>query len=106
VEIRLDLEHGGSLGGFSFEVLWGATSLLQRSAIAGESRATVRADGALTSSGAQLSHQSWGSALAFAAGAGTAPDSYAGSLVLDFRGALANSADTLTLRGYSVIRIP
>ena len=32
VEILFDLEHQGIAGGFTFEVLWGATSIVQRAA--------------------------------------------------------------------------
>jgi hypothetical protein len=106
VEVRLDLEHGGSAGGFTFGVMWGETTMVQRTAAAGESLVSVRGDGVIRTTGAQLSHQSWGGSLAYAAGVGSASDSYSGGLTIDFRGALALAGETLTLRGYSVIRIP
>ena len=45
-------------------VHWGGTTVLHRDAAPADVIATVRADVALGASGAQLSHQSWGTALA------------------------------------------
>ena len=85
VEIRFDLEHTGTAGGFSFEVHWGATTLLARNASALDAQATGRAEAALTAAGAQLSHQSWGTSLAFAAGVGKSTDDFTAGVTVDFR---------------------
>ena len=78
VEIRFDMEHTGGAGGFTFEVHWGGATLLTRNGSAVDARVTGRADAALTAVGAQLSHQTWGNSLVFAAGAGTAADDFTG----------------------------
>lgn len=106
VEIRFDLEHAGTLGGFSFEVHWGATTILSRNAPAVETLATGRADAALTAAGANLSHQSWGGSLGLAAGVGKATDDYSAGIAVDFRGMTAQAGETVTLKNFTVIRFP
>lgn len=105
VEIRFDLEHQGAAGGFTFEIDWGATTVLSRNASAIDVLATGRANAALTAQGAQLSHQSWGTSLAFAAGVGKATDDYNAGLTIDFRAQSAQS-ETVTLKNFSVVRMP
>jgi hypothetical protein len=106
IEIRFDMEHQGTGGGYSFEVRWGSTTLLHRDGAALDSLVAGRADLALKSSGAQFSQQSWGNSLAFTAGAGTAADDYfSNGITIDFQGR-ATSGDTLTLRNFAVVRVP
>jgi hypothetical protein len=106
VEIRFDLDHAGAVGGFSFEVHWGATTVLSRNASPVDAQATGRADAALTAAGAQLSHQSWGTALAFAAGVGTATDAYTAGITVDFQASTALPVEMVTLRNFTVVRFP
>jgi hypothetical protein len=106
VEIRFDLDHSGTAGAFSFAVLWGATTVLTRNASAVDAQATGRADAALTASGAQLSHQSWGTSLAFAAGVGTSTVDYTAGITVNFQALTALSAETVTLRNFTVVRFP
>jgi len=106
VEIRFDLDHSGSAGGFSFEVHWGATTVLGRNASAVDAQATGRAEAALTAAGAQLSHQSWGTSLAFAAGVGKSTDDYTAGVTVDFLANTVQSAETVTLKNFTVVRFP
>ncbi|MEK7404949.1 MAG: hypothetical protein AAB225_07560 [Acidobacteriota bacterium] len=107
VDIRFDFSHQGAATGFSFEVRWGATSVVARSAAAGESLATGRADAAIRSTGAQWSVQSWGTTLSLAAAVGAAADSLAVPLTLDFLGSMAAATtETVTLESFTVIRYP
>jgi hypothetical protein len=106
VEIRFDLDHSGTAGAFSFAVLWGATTVLARNASAVDAQATGRADAALTAAGAQLSHQSWGTSLAFAAGVGKSTVDHSAGLTVDFQALTALSAETVTLRNFTVVRFP
>ena len=106
VEIRFDLDHAGSAGGFGFEVHWGATTVLARNAPAVDAQATGRAEAALTSAGAQLSHQSWGTSLAFAAGVGKSTDDYSAGLTVDFRASTVQSGETVTLKNFTLVRFP
>ena len=106
VQIQLELEHQGTAGGFTFNLVWGATSVVQRSGAAGDALVSVRADAAITSAGAQLGSQSWGTVLPFSAAVLKASDSYTSGLTINFQGLVAQSGDTLILRGYSVVRLP
>jgi hypothetical protein len=106
VEIRFDLEHQGSAGGFTFEVHWGGTTVLSRNASAIDVLASGRADAALTTQGAQLSYQSWGTSLAFAAGVGKAADDFAAGIAVDFQAKTAQGGDTVALRNFTVVRLP
>jgi hypothetical protein len=106
VEIRFDLDHSGTAGAFSFAVLWGATTVLTRNASAVDAQAAGRADAALTAAGAQLSHQSWGTSLAFAAGVGKSTDDYTAGITVNFQALTALPAETVTLRNFTVVRFP
>jgi hypothetical protein len=106
IDIRFDLEHQGSGGGYSFEVRWGNSTLLHRDAAVGDSLAAGRADVALKPAGVQFNHQSWGNSLAFSAAAGTASDDYFDrGITIDFLG-LAVAGDTVHLRNFSIVRVP
>ena len=106
VEIRFDLDHAGTAGAFSFAVLWGATTVFARNASAVDAQAAGRADAALTAAGAQLSHQSWGTSLAFAAGLGKSTDDYTAGITVSFQALTALSAETVTLSNFTVVRFP
>lgn len=107
VEVRFDLEHQGAASGFSFQILWGATALVHRDAAATDTLVTGRADAGILAAGAQLSFQSWGAVLPFSAGVANASDAYGTGLTIDFQGNLASaSGDTLTLRNFTVVRLP
>jgi hypothetical protein len=106
VEIRFDLAHQGTASGFSFEIYWGATTILQRDAGAGDTLVTGRANAAILATGAQLDSQSWGTVLPFSASVASATDSYTSGLTIDFQGMLAQTGDTLTLANYTVVRFP
>jgi hypothetical protein len=87
-------------------VLWGAATVLARNASAVDAQATGHADAALTAAGAQLSHQSWGTSLAFAAGLGKSTDDYTAGITVNFQALTALSAETVTLRNFTVVRFP
>ncbi len=106
VEIRFDFAHQGTASGFSFEIHWGATTIVRRDAATGDALAGGRADAALLAAGAQLNSQSWGTLLPFSATVGSATDSYTSGLTVDFQGMLAQTGDTLTLGNYTVVRFP
>ena len=106
VEIRFDLEHAGSAGAFSFDVRWGSTAVISRNGAAVDALVTGRADAALTADGAQLSQQSWGTSLVLAVGVGKAADAYSSGITVDFRGLTALSAETVTLKNFTVTRFP
>jgi hypothetical protein len=53
-----------------------------------------------------VSTQSWGTTLPLSATISSAADAYSAALVVDFRGTLAAAGDTLTLRNFTVVRLP
>jgi hypothetical protein len=106
VEIRFDFSHQGTVSGFSFEIHWGATTIVHRDAAAAEALAGGRADAALLAAGAQLSSQTWGALLAFSTTVGAATDVYTNGITVDFQAMLAQTGDTLTLGNYTVVRLP
>ncbi len=106
VEVRFDVAHQGTAGGFSVQVNWGGTTVAHRDAGAGDVLVTVRADGVILASGAQLSSQSWGTLLPFAAGVGSASDSLSSGLTVSFLGLVAQSSDSAALTNFTVVRIP
>ncbi len=107
VEIRFQLSHEGASMGFTFEVRWGATTLMSRSATQSDTHAAGTADAGIEGSGAVWSAQSWGTALAFATAAGNAADSTTSPLVVDFLGKMSSATpETVTLRNFTVIRYP
>lgn len=107
VEIQFDYKHQGSATGFQTAVRWGGTTVAQRSASAGESLLTGRAEAAITLQGAQVSAQIWGSTLALGATVTSASDSPANAITVDFLGNLSTaSSDQLSLLHYSVVRYP
>lgn len=107
VEMRFDFSHEGAAQGFTFEVKWGATSLLLRNGSAGDTAVAGRVEAAVSLGGARVNTQSWGSALAFAADVKSATDSLLANLTIDFRGAMSGTGtDTVTLRNFTVLRYP
>ncbi len=107
VEIRFDYSHAGSAAGFSFEVRWGGSVLVSRSGGAGDALVTGRGEAGVYSGGTQLSVQTWGSQLALQSGVGAAADSLGAPLVIDFLGKMNSAtAETVSLRSFSVVRAP
>lgn len=106
VEVRFDVAHQGMAGGFSVQVNWGATSVAYRVAAVGDALVTGRADGVILGGGAQLSSQSWGTLLPFAAGVGSASDNWSNGLTVSFLGAVAQISDSAALTNFTVVRIP
>jgi hypothetical protein len=106
IEVRYDLEHGGSAGGFSFQVSWGSTIVSSRDAAATDVLVAGRIDAGLVAGGARLSAQSWGTVLPLAATVASSADAYASGLTIDFLGKVANAVDTVTLRNFVVVRLP
>jgi hypothetical protein len=106
VELKFDLAHQGVTSAFTFEVHWGATTILHRDGTVNDTQVTGRADAGLYVGGAQVSTQSWGATLPLSATVSSATDAYSTVLVVDFQGKLGVTGDTLTLRNFTVVRLP
>ncbi len=105
VEIRFDLEHQGTQGGYTFALAWGASTVLQKDAGAADALASGRADAFLKTAGAQFSYQCWGSSLPFSTGVLSVDQAYTDGVQVDFKGKVAEAGEVLTLRGFSVVRV-
>jgi hypothetical protein len=104
-EVRFTFAHTGVASGFNLQVNWGATTILARSGAPHDVAVAGRAESAITASGAQISHESWGTLLPFLPGILTAPQQ--GGLQINFKGALAMAgSDNVTLSNYTVLRYP
>jgi hypothetical protein len=107
VKISFDYSHEGSLTGFTFAVNWGNTLVVERSATVSETFVSGWAEAGANTSACQMSFQSWGTLLGFAAGAENAYDSLSFNIVLAFQGEMAaTTTDTVTLRNFTVVRYP
>ncbi|MEO7143005.1 MAG: hypothetical protein ABI165_05820 [Bryobacteraceae bacterium] len=107
IDIRFNFTHDGSAAGFTTQVAWGSTSLVSRTGAASEAVVTGKADAATNSAGTQLSVESWGQTLPFAASVGSATDSISSAITINFLGQMgAVTTDTVTLRNFTVMRYP
>jgi hypothetical protein len=107
VKIDFDYSHEGSLTGFTFAVNWGNTVLAIRNASVSETFVSGWAEAGCNTAACQMSVQSWGAMLGFAAVVQNAYDSLSFPLVLAFQGQMAaTTTDTVTLRNFSVVRYP
>ena len=107
VEIHFDLAHAGTTSGFEYQVLWGATVLMDRVAATGDAMIAGKGEAAVYSAGSQLRAESWGTVLAFAASVGNSTDSVAGTLTVNFQMKMSHTTtDTITLTNFTVVRYP
>ena len=107
VDVRFGYSHEGAQQGFTFEIHWGGATIVSRAGGATDSRVAGYAEFGVHLAGAQWNTQSWGSALALAAGIGNAEESLSAPLVIDLLGKMASTTtDTITLRNFTVVRYP
>ncbi len=107
VAVSFGYTHEGASQAPSFEVRWGATSVVSRSGVNAETRIVGQAEFGLHNEGALFAEQSWGASLSFSAGTGSASDSFASPLAISFLGRFSTSTtNTLMLRNFTVVRYP
>jgi hypothetical protein len=85
VEIHFDPAYTGTASGFTFEVDWEATPILNRTGATSDALVSGRADAAALASGSQLSSQSWGTVLPFSVSVAPSTDAYAPGITINFR---------------------
>lgn len=106
VEIAFDLAHAGATVGFTYSVLWGATTAGTYTAPAAATAGTGRVSLGIYTGGAMWSSQSWAAGGTMGASAGNTIEALENPITIDFRGQLASaSTDTVTLRNFTVLRI-
>ena len=107
VKIDFDFSHEGTLTGFTFAVNWGNTVLVKRGGAVTDAFIAGWAEAGANSAASQMSVETWGTVLGFAAAVENAYDSLQYPLVLAFQGQMAaTTTDTVTLRNYTVVRYP
>lgn len=108
IEIRFDYSHTGGTGtGFTIAAHWNSASLVARTAAAGETIVAGKSDAVIDANGIQWNAQSWGAALNFAAGVGSASTSAGLPAVVALFGQMAGSTtETIALRNFTVLRYP
>ena len=105
VKVSFDYSHEGTFTGFTFTVNWGNTVVAQRNAAATDALISGRAEAGANTAASQVSVESWGTVLGFAAGVLNAYDSLGYPLTVTFSANMAaTTLDTVTLRNFSVIR--
>jgi hypothetical protein len=107
IEVQFQYLHTGTATAFTVELHWGASTILSRTSVAGETALAGRSTFGILGAGQAWSAQSWGNSLALANGVGSAAENPSLSLTIGFRGAMAAStSDVLTLGNFTVIRYP
>lgn len=107
VEVRFSYAHHGAQQDYTFEVRWGGTALVSRTAGSSEAYIAGRAEAGVHASGVQWDAQSWGASTALSVGAGNLTSAPSAGVVIDFLGRLAAaSSDTVALPNFTVLRYP
>ncbi len=106
IELRFEFVHSGTASSFSGEIHWGSSTIFSR--IGGATEPLLHGQSDLgIQSGAAWSTQSWGTVAAPLASAGIAADAIAPGLVVSLYGALTSgTTDTVTMRGFTIVRYP
>ncbi len=106
IELRFTLEHAGAGTGFEVQALWGTATVLDRTGSTADSAFAVNASAAISASSADVSVQSWGTALPLQAAIRTI--ALQAPVVVTVKGRLLNaiSSDSVKLTNYTVLRYP
>jgi hypothetical protein len=105
IEVRFSFTHTGTGSGFNVQVNWGGTTAIARTGGRQDAAFVGQAEAAISSTGAQLTTQSWGTVLGFLPGVISAPAQ--SGLSVAFRGEMAAAGtDSLALTSYTVLRYP
>ncbi len=107
IEVRFQYTHGGTSAGFIPQILWAGANALSRTAAAADTSVAGQLGFGINVAAQSYSTESWGSALAFAAGVGSATANSSINLTISFQAQMAaTTSDTVTLSNFTVIRYP
>lgn len=105
IEVRFGFAHSGKASGFDFLINWGSTQILSRHGAPQDVGIVGHADAAISSSGAQLSIESWGTVLSLLPAIVTAPAQ--NGVQVNLKADVSNPGnDTVTLTNFTVLRYP
>jgi hypothetical protein len=107
IEVQFHYGHTGTAAAFTGEVRWGTATALTRTSVAAETALTGRLTFAILAAGQSFDVQSWGNSFALANAVGLMTADTTQDLTISLRGQMeASTADSLTLRNFTVIRYP
>jgi len=105
IEIRFTFAHTGTASGFDLRVNWGSTAILSRHGGTQDTAVVGHADAAITTTGAQLSVESWGTVLTLLPAIVNSP--LQSAVQIGLLAGLSNpGSDSVTLSNYTVLRYP
>ena len=105
IEVRFTFSHAGTASAFDVQLKWGDTTVLARHGSAQDSAVAGQAEASFSSTGAQVTVQSWGTVLAFLPGILSAPAQ--NGVKVDLLGAVSRAgSDSIALTSYTVLRYP
>jgi hypothetical protein len=105
IEVRFTFAHTGTASAFDVQLKWGDSTVLARHGSVQDSAVAGQAEASLSSTGAQVTVQSWGTVLAFLPGILSAPAQ--NGVKVDLLAALSRAgSDSIALTSYTVLRYP
>ena len=105
LELRFSFTHTGTASAFDVQINWGNTTVISRQASQLDTAFAGQVDAAVSSTGAQLTTQSFGTVLGLRASIVSAPAQIGVNLVLQ-AAMQAASADSIALTSFTVLRYP
>jgi hypothetical protein len=107
VEVRFNLAHQGTANGFNFQVNWGQTTMVLRTASSRDAVVTGHGDASVGPTGTTLDMQTFGTALSLDSRVASASDALNADITVNFQGAMNNAGnDTVSLQNYTILRYP
>lgn len=107
VEVRFSYVHQGATSGFSFQVNWGGTVMVQRAGSAADAVVTGHGDATPGPAAATLDMQTWGTTLALNSTVAMSSDPLNADINIQFQGAVSSAGtDAITLQNYTILRYP
>jgi hypothetical protein len=105
IEVRFTFAHTGTVSGFDVQLNWGTKTVVARRGGSQDAAFAGQAEAAVTSGGAQITAQSWGTVLPFLPAITNA--ALQNGVKVDLIGSLSKqSTDSITLTNYTVLRYP
>lgn len=107
IEVSFHYTHEGVLSGFEHQLVWGGSAVVNEDLPSTETAAVGRFSLSAGTAMVYWSGLSWGDTSALATTAGSLASTFSAPITIQFQAQLASaSADTVTLRNFSVIRHP
>lgn len=107
IEVSFHYTHEGTASAFDHKLIWGGTALISRNLANTETGAVGRFSASAGTSTIYWSGQTWGDTSSLTTASGSQASTFTAPITIDFQAKLAAvTADTASLRGYTVIRHP